>query len=324
MTDDELRAVFEELNRIGADLSQPPGLAIGTGFRSRADFLGWLRALPGAIGHEEFALRLSDHVEAAEPNVGASLPRLAAGGPHRLWPTVEQMHAGIAILLEEWDPLGARLGELSRDDVTHHAYNAIGIVLGRTDPDHIERGISANLAGVEQEVFGVRPSPRYVRRYLARRFIRVVAENPGPAQEENAWVELARAARDSVEIARAAVLPALDAHAACTECGTIGTIAVVGREVEPFVLRFCPSCWLKAREQDLGGVPRRFAPPEEETTPEGIVAAFDAMGAELPVERDRFLRQMAADLTAQASTMYGPMPPQIEAFVRRYATPPDA
>ena len=91
MTDDEIRDVFAELHRVGVDLAQPPGLALGTGFGD-GEFLAWLRALPDALGHDAFVARLAAHVSAAQPNV-AGLPTRPHGRPRRLWPTVEQLHA---------------------------------------------------------------------------------------------------------------------------------------------------------------------------------------------------------------------------------------
>src|SRR5688572_2992262 len=138
MTDEEIRDVFAELHRVGADLGRPPGLALGTGFRD-GEFLTWLRSLPEELGHDVFVARLNEKVSALQPNAVGALPASIDGRPYRMWPTVEQMNAGIEILVREWDPLGARLGELSSEDVTHHAYNALGNVLRGGDPESIER-----------------------------------------------------------------------------------------------------------------------------------------------------------------------------------------
>src|SRR5690349_3346437 len=125
MTDDEIRDVFVELRRIGVDLGQPPGLAIGTGFRE-GELLPWLRALPSNLGHAAFAERLSEYVAAAAPNGYMGEPT----HEHRDYPTIEQLNAGIDVLIAEWDPLGARLGDLSRDDVSISAYNSLGVITG--------------------------------------------------------------------------------------------------------------------------------------------------------------------------------------------------
>lgn len=378
MTNDEIRDVFAELERVGVDLGQPPGLALGTGFRE-GEFRAWLRTLPDDLGHDAFVERLTQQVNAAQPNAGASLPRgSAAGQPHREFPTVEQVHGAVDVLLREWDPLGARLGEMSREDVVHHAFNALGRVLRGQDPDAIERSISAMLGNVEQEAFGVRPSPRANRRYLARRIIQVVVDHPGPPHEEDAWAEMQRATESSMAIARAEGRvretrtatssgvtvcfgprgdepPALDPNAACTECGVIGTVAVVGREVEPLYSRYCLACWSTVRDKYWGSFWRKHPKVEDEATPEGMIAALDAGREEMlfqarertrfaasamwedhlpfteamvapndaisPEVRERELRRAARDLRARASHMYGDMPPAVEAFVRQFAGP---
>lgn len=378
MTDDEIRDVFAELGRVGVDLGQPPGLALGTGFRD-GEFLSWLRSLPDDLGHDAFVERLTSHVKAAQPNASASLPRGAAGQPHRFWPTPEQIHGAIDVLMREWDPLGARLGALSGENVTHHAFNAVRSVLGGQDALTTERRIAGMLGDVEEEAYGVRRSPRAQRRYLARRIIQVVVDQPGPPHEQDPWEEMSRAAKASMDIARAEGRlretrtatssgvtvsfgpdpddpPALDPGATCTECGATGTVAVVGREIEPRYSRYCLQCWSAVRDRYMGRPEEIFASkptkPEEETTPEGIVAAFDRIADEILFsarERVRFaasalwedglplleavlasnddavspgqrgdLRQLAREIIELATTMYGPMPPQVEAFVQRH------
>jgi len=378
-TDDEIRDVFAELRRIGVDLGRPPGLALGTGFRD-GEFVPWLHALPDNLGHDAFVERLNDHVNAAQPNTAPRAPDGAEGRAHRLWPTVEQMHAGIDILVREWDPLGARLGALSTDDVIHHVANGLRVALSGQNQDVIERRISSMLASVEQEVFGLLPSPREQRRYLARRLIQVVIDNPGPAHDEDPFEVFGRAAEASMAIARAEgrlketrtkmgssvtvcfgprgdALEALDPHASCTECGIPGTVAVVQREVEPLVSRYCPSCWGRVRGKYMEAFWNRPGKPEEQTTPEAMIAAFDAIrdtmlfqarervrytasalwedrlpfieaslapNERLSLEdRERHLQQMARGLAALAPKMYGAMPPKIAEFIQQYA-PPDA
>ena len=371
MTDDEIRDVFAELRRLDVDLGRPPGLALGTGFRD-GEFRSWLQSLPDAVGHDAFLARLDEHITAAEPNAGSSLPRRPDGSPHRRWPTVEQMHAAIDVLLREWDPLGARLGDLARGDVMHHAYAMLQRVLGDADPARLERSISAALASVEQEVFGVRPSPPAQRRYLARRLISVVVNDPGPAHEVDPHEEMHRAAAASMEIARAEGRlkesrngvsvcfgprgdepAALDPQGSCTECGAIGTVAVVGREIEPLIWRFCPRCWADLRDRYADMLWPRRVEREEPTTPEAMIAAIDRGADQMlfrararvrytasalwedhlpyieaalapnergsPGDSEPRLRQLARDLAARAPLMYGSMPPEVEAFVTRFA-----
>jgi hypothetical protein len=377
MTDDEIRDIFIELRHIGADVGQPPGLALGTGFRD-GEFLEWLRSLPEGLGHEEFVARLGDRVNEAEPNVELPPPIGDSGRPHREWPTIEQMHAGMDVLIREWDPLGARLGELGTEEVAHHAYNGLRMALSGQPSSTVERQISQLLGAVEEEVFGVRRSPREQRRYLARRLMRVVADNPGPPHEEDAWEEFSRAIQASTRVARAqgrvkvtrrgmqvalgprgAEPPALDLAAVCTECGATGTVAVVMREVEPRVSRYCLSCWSLVRDRYLSWVlgPRR-PKEEDDVTPEELIAGLDRFRDHLlfearervrhvasamwedtllfklatkpvsdddraPADQERHLEQLAREIVQQAPRMYGPMPPEIAAIVDQYG-PPDA
>ena len=376
MTEDDTRAVFAELRRLDIDLAAPPGRALGTGFRD-GEFLKWLRSLPDHLRHDEFVRRLGAEVTAAQPNAWTLVPHRGDGGPYREWATVEQLRAAIDILRREWDPLGARLGDLATEDVMPIAATGLGYVFALEDPEQVERAVADKLAEAELEVFGVRASPSEQRRYLARRLIQVVVDDPGAGHEEDAWEEMHRATQASMEIARAEgrvkewktktgsgatvcfgprgdELPALDANATCTECGTVGTVAVVGREVEPFVLRFCPACWAGVREQYMGRFWRRRPKHEESTTPEELIARLEGQRDEMlfnarartryttsamwedqlpliqaslgPTEqetsadRERNLQRLADDVLARAPQMYGPMPPEIEAFVNRYGT----
>jgi hypothetical protein len=197
MTDDEIRGIFAELRRIGVDLGRPPGLALGTGFRE-GEFLTWLRSLPDDLGHDAFVDELTVAIHAATFDVvlddGAPLPL-----PRRYFPTIEQVHAVVHILLREWDPLGARLGELTRDDVAVPAFNAVTAILQDGPTRAVEVGIAANLRMMEQEVFGVRAAPLIQTRYLVRRIMQAVADNPGPPDDRERHLshlahELARAA----------------------------------------------------------------------------------------------------------------------------------
>ena len=331
MTDDEIRDVFVELHRIGVDLGKPPGLAVGTGFRE-GELLPWLRALPDGLGHDEFVALSSAHVNAAEPDL-PELPTRADGRPHRMWPTVEQLHAAADILAREWDPLGARLGDLSRDDVTEHVSTALQIALGGQSRELIERQISRYLASVEQDAFGLRPSPAEQRRYLARRLMKVIVDMPGPAHEGSVFDDVeseatpvarsgadgqrsgsyarARPRRQVVALGPRATDPApLDPAASCSECSAVGTVGVVVREVEPRVSRFCPSCWARARETYWIPFWNRSEPPQNRDTPEGHLAALEWIHA-------RMTEASRHDARYVASAMWEDRLPFLEAALAR-------
>src|SRR5688500_19248048 len=58
------------------------------------------------------------------------------------------------------------------------------------------------------------------------------------------------------------------------------------------------------REDQLPSIPASLGPSEKETS----------------ADHERRLQRVADDLLARAPQMYGPMPPEIEAFVNRYGT----
>jgi hypothetical protein len=363
MTDEEIRDVFVELRRIDVDLEQPPGLAIGTGFRT-GELAPWLRSLPDNLGHELFAEKLREYVSNAAPN---DVPVDGTRHEHRLCPTLEQLHAGIEVLINEWDPIGARLGALARHDVSIHAYNALGGILRVRDHRLAERHIAEMFEQIETEVFGVRPSPIEQRRYLARRLIQVVVDHPGEEHEENPFIPerehsrtehrpiggvyaKVRARRHVVPIGpRGDELPPLDPNGTCTECGSVGTIAVVQRDAEPFTSRYCLTCWPSVRDQYSFSLATSNADGEQ---PEVMIKLFDAAvrarreqvrytasalwddrlilfrqmmassnGEESSEIRERNLRWMADMVVTMEPTMYGPMPADIREFVAKHKTP---
>jgi len=281
MTDDEIRAIFDELRRVGADLGRPPGLALGTGF-GPGEFLSWLRSLPEALGHDAFAKRLSDHVAAAAPlpqTPGSQTPSKRFDEDdfleRRSWPTREQLELGVNVLINEWDPLGARLGTLTPEDVDHYALDVVGgIVMMDGDPRR-ELMAAAKLREIEEREFSVRASPIEQRRYLARRLCTVVDEHPAPPAAVSRAVEAARteqvgnmsiatvkgrrverhglvpsARRSStrVELGPTGFEPPspLDPAATCAECGKTGTVAFVTRDIER-LSQYCRDCWPRMR-----------------------------------------------------------------------------
>jgi hypothetical protein len=346
MTEQEIRAVFDELERIGVDLERPPGLALGTGFRG-GEFLTWLRTLPDALGHDLFVDQLTAHVMTAAPLHAPeeTAPKASTPASFLECATREQLDAAIDVLVDEWDPLGARLGDLSRADVAQTAFDIVNAILADSDAGS-EGRIATAIGQVEEQEFGVRPSPAEQRRYLARRLIGVVIDHPAPNGHQ------VRAMPDGssnfVELGpRGDEPPALDAEASCSQCGTTGTVAVVMRDIEPLVSRYCVDCWHSVRDKYW----MRTHPTFDTSTPEGTIAAFDYMrsaaldqaryaasalwedtldfvlAALKPNDRDtasdheRQLGRLADDLLQQAPLMYGAMPPAIEAFVQQYGRP---
>jgi hypothetical protein len=367
MTDDEIRDIFAELRRVGVDLGQPPGLALGTGFRE-GELLAWLRRLPDDLGHDAFVENLNALIVAATPNVVLLEDGEPEPSPRRYSPTIEQVHAACDILVREWDPLGARLGELTRDDVAIPAYNAVFAILHGGPTRSVEALVAGKLRDTEREVYGVRAAPLIQTRYLVRRIMQAVAENPGPPHEFDPFELSLRETREAdvghpatpggrsrasgrqtVRLGPRGDEPttALDPNAFCDQCGATGTVAWVMREIEPQLSRYCLTCWRQVRHR-YHGLPEF---PQDEDSPERAIAICDHMyeyGLELwrssdsalwedkatfvrmgfavqrneaPDAHERRVRRFANELASLATRMYDPMPPDIEAFVQRYAAP---
>ncbi len=182
MTDEEIRTIFDELRRIGADPGRPPGLALGTGF-GLGEFIQWLRTLPDNVGHDAFAERLKTHIESAAPIAARPTAedfRSNGAEPPSFFshPTLAPLEAATDGLAQEWDPLGARLGELPRDVVADAAFKALSSIIANRGRPNLQKQLAKLLAAVEEREFGVRPSPVEQRRYLARRLIQVADAYP--------------------------------------------------------------------------------------------------------------------------------------------------
>jgi hypothetical protein len=380
MTDEEIRAIFDELRRVGADLGRPPGLALGTGF-GPGEFLSWLRSLPEALGHDAFAKRLSDHVAAAAPlpnRPAANAAPKSSREPDDVldrdaWPSVKQIELAAAILSSEWDPLGARLGTLTPEDVDYTAFEIVGGMLVLGDDPRREAIIAEELGDREEGTFQVRRSPIEQRRYLARRLCAAVDAHPAPPLPLSRAAESARTARQSVNMSSATakgrsverhgLVPSakkssqrvelgptgfepaapLDPTAICAECGKIGTVAFITRDIEPRLSQYCRDCWPAVR-QWAWDIPRF-----NRDTSAGMIEMFNyvqrmqqeqlrsagsavwedrfilieqllaASPADKLVEdRDATLRAWARGLVDHAGEMDGPMPARIEAFIREY------
>ena len=195
--------------------------------------------------------------------------------------------------------------------------------------------------------------------------IETIIEHPGEPHDERAFAPKFESAlakhRHSVRVPgrrprhvvpigpRGDELPPLDQNASCTECGAIGTVAVVQRDAEPLTSRYCVTCWQRVRERYWFSLAEFNADVER---PETVITLFDSADRsrreqvryaasavwddrlilfrqmisssndeESPEVRDRNLRWMADTFVGMESTMFGPMPADIREFVERHATP---
>lgn len=186
MSERDTAAILLELRRIGVDVANLPEALAATGFRSRS-LLAWLRELPSDLGSDglirllddraAFALSVSEHA-ASETGL---LPELDASLPQQWWPTAEMLEAAVDLLVNEWDPIGVRLGSIPREDFGEYAFHFVAQLLGPHRVDDDGTRVAESIAAVEHGVLGLRPSQEVHRRYMAARLREVVVRYP-PSQ----------------------------------------------------------------------------------------------------------------------------------------------
>ena len=143
MTDQEVREIFAELRRVGYDVSLPPGLAVGTGFAA-GELVAWLRTQADAAGHDAIVAAMNANTAAASSVPDSVRARSGAPFSGRMYPTHEQLAGAVRVLIDEWDPLGARLGALSNDDVSEHAFQLLMFILACPPEVDTEANVAMN------------------------------------------------------------------------------------------------------------------------------------------------------------------------------------
>lgn len=140
--------------------------------------------------------------------------------------------------------------------------------------------------------------------------------------------------------------PALDPEGICSRCNARRTIALVTEASEPpRFTRFCAACWKEVRSAYMAD--ERLEPPktargriafmdrvhQEPQPPRSVESrswddAIDFIGLIMSAREDatqateltpQALAELAAEIVAQPDIMDGPMPPEVEAFVRRFS-----
>ncbi len=128
-----------------------------------------------------------------------------------------------------------------------------------------------------------------------------------------------------------------DPMAKCDRCGKQGTIARATRRAEPRVtLRFCGDCWpvawseLRKRQDEEF---RRWElseddspqPPGWATSSRSWHDVIEFLGlikqAEGSAKASGHFAKVAAEISATAHEMSGPMPSEVETFLKRWSTP---
>ena len=341
-------AVFAELQRIGFDADLVGGPPVATGF-TRRSLLEWLRQIPSGAGSSELQHRLDEHAR----EMLASAERAGAGAEHdvdrvdpaptlgqvRWWPTTLMLDAGVHLLAEEWDPVGLRLASLPPADLGEYTFQLFGPLLDPRPAGDALRRVADMIGAIEESELGLRPSPHPHRRYLAARLREIVARYPLPPLQrpaEESTVTLTSA--DEV-----AAPPPLDPEGVCSRCQKFGTVArVTTRTDPPRTVRFCGACWREVRaaymSTDGGPEPKdaheRIARLDEMDSPPASTEsrswddAVDFLRLVLTArddpERGReitpaLLSELASEMAADADQMDGPMPEEVERFLREYA-----
>jgi hypothetical protein len=123
-----------------------------------------------------------------------------------------------------------------------------------------------------------------------------------------------------------------DPTARCDRCGTQGTIARAMRHTEPpLILRYCGPCWpeaqreLEARQrqehEELRDTPGWSSSSRSWHDVGCFISKIEEFASTRGAPATAQFSAIAADIREKASEMEGPMPADVEDFLRKY-TPP--
>ena len=340
-------AVLTELRRIGVELDLASTPLVPTGF-TRASLLEWLRQVPTGAGRPELERRLDEHAlealanseRAGRSDVDGVVP---AGQPEskadwRWWPSTVMLDAGIEVFTEEWDPIGLRTGSVPPEDIGEYVFHLFHPLLRpRRTVDRLTH-TAAMIGSLEEHQLGLRQSPELHRRYLAVRLQEIIRRHPRPEcgwGPPNAVMVVATG-----EAPPNSFPPALDPEGTCSRCHKFGTVARVTVESNPpRNTRFCAACWREVRrtyvpigpDQPPPTAHERIARLDRSTDPPTSMEsrtwdhAMELIRL-LNMARDdpehaaeitpALLAGMASAIAADAHKMDGPMPDEVDAFVR--------
>lgn len=341
MTEPHTAAVFAEFSRIGLESDTIDVPLIATGF-TRRSLIDWLERIPTGIGAEELHHRLTAHAQeslAQAAAAGASAeddPERAdstpSGGQVYWWPTTVVLDAGIQVMAEEWDPIGVRMSSVPAEDLGEYTLKLFWPLLHRWPyGDRLDQ-TAIMIAGFESSL-GLRESPKIHRLYLAARLREILSRAPLPVREASPKPRSTVIAMGSDDGGPSPREP----DAVCDRCRTFGTIARVTTMSEPpRVLRFCARCWREVRSRYMSDDGHSLGDGRFESAPTSVASrswddVVDFVRVVLNARQDPvrgaeitndLLSQLATEIATEAGDMDGPMPDEIDHFLREYAPAP--
>jgi len=341
MTDPHAAAVFAEFSRIGLVPDTIGAPLIATGF-TRRSLIDWLQRIPTGVGADDLRRRLALHAQEALARAeaaGASaeddpqrVDPTPAEGEVQWWPTTLVLDAGIQVMAEEWDPIGVWIDSVPPEDLGEYTLGLFWPLLHRWSRADPLEPTTVMIAALEGSL-GLRESPKIHRRYLAARLREVVARTALPVREAGPSAESTMVSVGSDDAGPSRREP----DAVCDRCRTFGTISRVTTKSEPpRVVRFCARCWREVRSRYMSDDrdPLADAPFESEPTSVASRSWDDVVdfvrlvlnarqdpvrGAEITTD---LLSQLATEIATEAGDMDGPMPDEIDHFLREYAPAP--
>lgn len=261
----------------------------------------------------------------------------------RWWPTVQMLDAGTELFLAEWKPVGTRPADIPREILEDFVFHFLGPLLAPHGPMDPITHVSEMIASAEADRPRLQRSPDAHRRHLAERLSDIVRRLP--------LSELLVEMPPSAVVVSSSDFPGpppLDPEGVCARCHAFGTVArvTVGSK-PPRTSRFCAACWKEVRSDYTSDEPpdsprtarERIAFMDRATKPPKPPVCVESRSWDDAIDFIRLimtarddpkqsagatpavLAEMAWELGTEADAMDGPMPPEVEAFIRQFAAP---
>jgi hypothetical protein len=341
MSRENTAAILSELRRVGVEVDALPAPLVGTSLRA-SEVLAWRREIPSDAGVDELIRRLDerraraveDHIVNAHWMIEGPHPRLRPPRK-RDWPTQPLLDAGTALMIEEWDPFGIRLGARERETVAMFVFHFFGPLLAPNGLIDAITHTTGMIASAERDRLGLTPSPEPHRRYLAVRLRELVDQYPVPPVNEWPPSAVVVVGYDG------SGPPPLDPEGVCARCQSFGTVARTTLQTKPPTFtRYCGPCWREVRAEHMAfhqrppriaaehvvyhNRMRRLPMSWESRTWDDVLEMLEMVDASRPLDENEAaqLAELAAELWRFEARMADPMSPEVEAFVHNHAPPP--